>query len=172
MRIVGVNGIASHGEHNIDILLARLALAGHETIDVPLPKRHFVSAWWGHKEDAEAIADFSQDGDIIIGHSFGGPRVAEAMMHRNYRQIFFIRPAMSKHYVFNRKGVYCFHSKQDWPVRVGALLPFHPFGKAGVDGFTDPCVKNIRSYGGHNADFDERLDMTVWHIENYVKNGP
>jgi hypothetical protein len=170
MRIIGVNGIATHGENNIDILLARLRLHWYETVDVKLPKRHFISAWWGHVHDAKAIYDASEDGDVVIAHSFGGPRTVEAMHYRYFSQAFFIRPAMSKNHLFLRDEIYCFYSPDDTPVRIGAYLPFHPFGKAGIEGFSDPDAVNILSSGDHNADFHEHLDRTVDTIVKYVKN--
>lgn len=165
-RIAGVNGIATHGELNIDVLLARLSAHGLLTIDIPLPKRHFVSAWWGHKIDVERIYKGTVDGDIVVAHSFGCQRVAEAMKYRKFEKVFMIRPAMDRGYRFDRDGVYCFHSKDDLPLKIGSFLPCHPFGKAGLVGFDDKSVMNIKSEGHHNADFEERLDKTVEIILN------
>ncbi|MCR9260763.1 MAG: hypothetical protein NXH95_13635 [Pseudomonadaceae bacterium] len=164
MRIVGVNGIATHGHGNIDVLLHRLDQLGHETVDVQLRKRHFISAWWGQKWDVESIYKASEDGDVVVAHSFGAPRVVEAMKYRHFSKVFLIRPAMSAKHVFARDEVYCFHSKDDWPVRIGSWLPWHPFGRAGVDGFTDPLVTNFPTSGGHNADFTTYLHQTVTYI--------
>jgi hypothetical protein len=164
MAIVGINGISTNGEHNIDVLLTFLRGRGFETVDVALPIRHAISAYWGHLVDVDKIYRASKDGDIAIAHSFGGPRVAEAMKYRHFDKVFFIRPAMSKNYVFNRGGIHCFYSADDMPVRFGAWLPFHPFGKAGIEGFTDPSVTNIESSGDHNADFTTHLHQTVDYI--------
>ena len=66
MKIIGVNGIATHGANNIDLMLRDLAERGWDTVDVRLPKRHFLSAYWGAAKDAQAIIDVSADGDAVI----------------------------------------------------------------------------------------------------------
>lgn len=161
MKIIGVNGIGSHGEGNIDLFLGDLAELGYETLDLRLPKRHFVSAWWGASADAKLIVDESEDGDVLLCHSFGCLRGAKAMRQRSYSAIFMFRPAMSRLYRFPQRAttVYCFHSTEDLALRVGRWIPFHPFGKAGLTGFDRPptefpAVFNVQSWGDHNADFE------------------
>lgn len=161
MKIVGVNGIATHGEGNIDILLRELDSLGFDTLDVKLPKRHVLSAWWGHKMDAVAIAEASNDGDVVVCHSFGGARTAQAMRIRNYKAVVFVNPAMTRFHRFNRDDIFCLHSKEDTTVKIGSWIPFHPFGRAGVDGFTDKSVNNIEITGGHNAAFEQHLQTTI-----------
>ena len=170
MNIVGVNGIATHGEGNIDLLLRHVRLRGWDTVDVPLPKRHFISAWWGHEKDGERIADYSKDGDVVVCHSYGGPRTAEAMLKRNYAAVIFINPAMDQYHPFARKGIYCLHSTDDWIVKVGSLIPYHPFGRAGVVGFRDPNVTNINIGGGHSHAFREHLMETVRLVDNVARS--
>jgi len=167
MRIVGVNGIATNGQGNIDVMLSYLSERGFETVDVDLPVRHTISAWWGHKLDAKAIMNATKDGDVVIAHSFGGPRVAEVMEYgRKFSAVFLFRPAMDQFYQFYQPNIYCFHSMDDWPVRIGAWLPWHPFGRAGTLGFRDPKVTNIESSGGHNADFTTHIHQRVDFVSN------
>ena len=168
MKIIGVNGIATDGAGNTDVLLKRLARLGYDTVDVQLPKRHFFSARWGAKKDAQLVVDNSDDGDVVVAHSFGCLRTAFAMRRRSYRAVFLIAPAMSKNYRFpmSSTDIYAFHSREDMAIRAGALLLFHPFGLAGRHGFNDPMVTNVHRAGGHNSYFEEGLNETVSYIVN------
>lgn len=153
-RILGVNGILSHGEGNIDLLLGALAKHGHDVVDVRMPYRSFFSARWGADDDAELLAETAKDGDAVVCHSFGCLRTAYAMETVDFSAVFMFRPAMSRHYRFERpETVYCVHSRDDITIRLGARLLFHPFGVAGTKGFEQLGVHNTRSYGGHNQDF-------------------
>ena len=95
-RVVGVNGINTHGENNIDLLLRDLELLGIETVDVRLPKRHALSARWGGREDGDLVAAASKEGDILVAHSFGAVRAWYAHKRKEYRAIILIAPAHSK----------------------------------------------------------------------------
>lgn len=172
MRIVGVNGIATHGESNIDLLLLELAQRGHVVIDVPLPKRHWFSARWGGESDGERIIRQSRNGDIVIAHSFGCLRTWYAHQVRDYKAIVCIAPAMDPEMQWRHpERVHCFHSPKDWAVRLGSILVWHPFGPAGVRGFTQEGVTNIEYACGHSdyfgpallkgvADYVERVAMS------------
>lgn len=64
---------------------------------------------------------------------------------------------MSRGHRFHTHGktkIYCIHSLGDMALWSGNMLLFHPFGLAGVYGFKDPYVQNIKTTGGHNIDFD------------------
>lgn len=179
MKIIGVNGINTHGAGNTDVMLAELQKLGYDVLDVHLPKRHFITARWGAAKDAEAIHQFAEDGDVIVAHSFGCLRAAKAMeIARSeglkYSTVFMFRPAMSRHYRFNGLArdtdVYCFFSYDDIPIMIGSWLIGHPFGAAGRAGFSDPSVINMRSAGDHNADFDARLQRNVEFIDYVLQD--
>ena len=157
MRIALVNGIATHGKGNIDELIEPLRDLGHDVVDVDLPKRHFISAWWGHKADSDAIWRQAVACDAVIAHSFGGPRAWEADRRCNFQKLIFIAPAMDQHTALSNrkreKQVYCLHSEADLPVRIGSWLPWHPFGRAGVNGFSDPVAMNFEFGCGHSGYF-------------------
>lgn len=153
MAIVLVNGINTHGEGNVDLLGRELHERGHDIVDVRLPKRHTISAWWGAAKDAEAILKMSSEGDVIVGHSFGCLRAAHAMKKREYKAAFMIAPAMRKSWQFeNPARVWCFYSPSDWVVWLGSLIPGHPFGKAGVRGYLQ-----LEAYG-HNIEMQSDHD--------------
>lgn len=167
MRIVGVNGIATHGESNIDLLLLELAQRGHVVIDVPLPKRHWFSARWGGESDGERIIRQSRNGDIVIAHSFGCLRTWYAHQVRDYKAIVCIAPAMDPGMQWRHpERVHCFHSPKDWAVRLGSILVWHPFGPAGVRGFVQDGITNIERACGHNGYFEGPL---LYELADYVE---
>jgi len=62
--------------------------------------------------------------------------------------------------------VHCFHSPKDWAVRLGSILVWHPFGPAGVRGFVQHGVTNIKKHCGHNGYFEgDRLIELADYVE-------
>lgn len=169
MRVVGVNGINTHGEKNIDILLGLLARQGHETVDVRLPKRHWFDARWGGRHDGEIVADHSQEGDVLIAHSFGAVRAWYAHDEVPYSAIILIAPAQSALAEWhNPERVYCLHSHNDWVVRLGAWLPWHPFGRAGLEGYRQEGVNNIAVPGADHDDYFNKYLVRTMTVINYA----
>jgi len=169
-KIIGVNGIASHGEGNTDIALRHLATLGYKTHDLNQKVRHVWNVRWTKEKDAKAIIDIAEDGDAIWCHSYGAIKTAIAMRTITFSVIFFFRPAMNRGYKFYTHGktsIYCIHSVGDLALWSGSLLRFdHPFGLAGVYGFKDPHVMNIKSYGRHNEDFEPtNIDKWVHFVD-------
>lgn len=171
MRVVGVNGIACHGEHNIDLLLAALELRGLNVADVNLPLRHWFSARWRGCSDGQIVARHSNDGDILVAHSFGCLRAWHAHRVRNYRAVICIAPAMSQHALWDYpERVHCYYSPRDWAIRIGARLLFHPFGAAGTKGFSQFRVTNHRTESGHSDYFrTPLLELIADHIAGIAR---
>ena len=170
MKIIGVNGINTHGEGNIDLLMQCLADKGHECIDIQLPMRRTISSRWAADDDGEVIKDFSEPGDVLVSHSFGCLRAAYAMMEVDYSAVFLFNPAMDRRWDFSYTDadIFCFHSLDDWVIFFGSMLAFHPFGLAGRVGFEDEDVYNIRVKGGHNAMFKSYLDESAAFVHNIL----
>lgn len=167
-RIVGINGIATRGHRSTDVMLSRLEELGHEVVDVDLPVRHTISAYWGADDDAALIASAARDGDYAIAHSFGALRLAYAMQSIDFRHVWLFRPAMRKDWEFDRpRRVTCIHSPDDWTIKLGGIVPFHPFGWAGVRGFTQTHVHNRWSMDGHSADF--RTPLLDWWVDQITQ---
>lgn len=162
-----MNGINTHGETNVDLLGSDLARYGCPIVDVRLPKRHWMSARWGGPADAQLVKKSSKDGDALIAHSFGAIRAWYAHKMTEYKYLFIIAPAhghMVKWRVPER--VHCFHSDGDWTVKLGASLPFHPFGWAGVVGYQQRGVVNVDCTSDHGGYFsDPHLRR---HIVDYI----
>lgn len=157
MKILFVNGINTHGENNTDRLLREVAKFGYDVVDVNQKIRRFWDARWKAKEDSKAIIEIAQDGDVLVAHSYAGLKAAIANRGINFRAMFLFRPAMSRNHSFpgwQDTKVYCIHSRGDLAIWAGSALLFHPFGLAGVAGFKDPFVTNVKSRGGHNEDFE------------------
>jgi len=167
MRVVGVNGIGTDGSGSIDLLLSVLADRGFDVVDVKLPWRHALSARWGGCEDGLLVAQQAQDGDIVVGHSFGCLRAWNAHKVRNFRAVVCVAPAMSHTALWRYpERVHCFHSRKDWAVRIGSLLLLHPFGPAGIRGFVQHGITNIERQCGHSDYFaGERLTELADYVE-------
>jgi hypothetical protein len=172
MRIVGVNGIATHGAGSIDLLLLELAKRGHVVLDIPLPKRHALSARWGGCSDGTIIASHSRDGDVIVAHSFGCLRAWYAHQVRDYRAIICIAPAMSDAQRWRYPDrVHCLYSPKDWAIRIGARLLLHPFGAAGSKGFEQDGITNVEYQCGHSEYFSPSLINGVADYVERVASG-
>lgn len=165
MRFIGVNGINTKGAGNTDLVLHELRARGYETLDLELPVRHTISAFWAARKDArDLILPVLRKNDIIVAHSFGCLRSAHVLrMRGDLKAAFFIAPAMSHKWKFPQpEKVWAFVSTEDWVVDLGDKIPFHPFGHAGVSGFNQlaalrPISHNFHWQSDHDDYFKEPL---------------
>ena len=156
-RIVLVNGIWSHGENNVDLVGGEMSMRGYKIVDVPLGKVGPFGARFSGKDDGQKVACWSQDGDILVAHSYGAVRAWYASRYREYKAIFLIAPAQSANAEWrNPSRVWCFHSKEDRVLYLGAALFWHPFGKAGIKGYNQPGVHNVEVHSDHNDYFHHK----------------
>jgi len=168
-KVLGVNGIRTHGKTTTDKLLDKMLVLGYKSFDVQQVIRNTLGLRWHKERDARAIIDVAEDGDAIICHSYGAIKTAIAMRGITFSAVFFFRPAMGRGHRFHTHGkthIYCIHSVGDMALWSGSVLLFHPFGLAGVYGFKDPYVENIKTTGGHNSDFED-ANLSRW--VNYVQ---
>ena len=172
MRIVGVNGILTHGARNVDLVLAEMRERGYQTVDVALPKRGPFMARFTGKKDGDIVAEHSRDGDILVAHSFGCLRAWHAHKLRNYHAVFCIAPAMSRRVKWRDPvRVHCWYSRDDSAVWAGSFLPLHPFGSAGTKGFRQGGIRHFEALGASHSDYFKgvRLTTLVQHIELAAK---
>lgn len=172
MRIVGVNGIRTHGATSTDLVLAAMRERGFETVDVQLPWRSVFTARFGGKGDGKLVAENSQDGDVLVAHSFGCLRSWHAHKIRNYAAIFCIAPAMSRRTKWRDPNrVHCWFSPDDKAVLAGTFLPFHPFGAAGTKGFKQAGIRHFAAPGSSHGGYFKgpRLSVLAEHIELAAK---
>jgi hypothetical protein len=157
MKFVGVHGIRSDGHLNIDLLLDEMSRKGHKVKDVQTPSRSTWEARFKSRMDGQQVANVSEDGDVLLAHSYGCLVASEAMKLVKYKAVYLFRPAMSRKYKFQASPtkIYCIYSIADKAIWLGGFLRFnHPFGLAGVFGFRSDRVTNLMSKGHHGSDFE------------------
>ena len=169
MKILGVNGIWTHGEGNIDKLLRVFAWKDYKVKDIRNKKRGPFWARFKADNDAAEILKHSHPGDVVLAHSYGCLKALEAAKYLKYKALFLIAPAAERDYDMSKidpeTKIYCFHSPKDYTIWLGSFLVLHPFGLAGVKGFTDPRVNNIEYNGDHGHYFHGE---TLHRLANYI----
>lgn len=167
MKIVLVHGINTDGTENVDRTRPRLEELGFDVVDAPTKKRNPFTARFCGKRDSRVVIDCSSDGDILVCHSYGNIVGWYAHRIRDYAAIFCIAPAQSKNVQWNNPNrVHCYYSKDDKALKAGAWMLWHPFGRAGLVGYTQPGVNNVRNVEFDHSDYfkGEALDRLVEHI--------
>jgi hypothetical protein len=167
MKIITVPGIESRGVKSTDRIGRAMKELGYDTHDIDQPVRSAWGARWKAEKDAKDIIHYSNDGDVIIAHSYGCLKASIAMRGVNFLAAFLFRPAMSRWQKFpqyQKTKTFCIYSKQDYTILGGSLLLFHPFGLAGFKGFRSPFVTNMKSHGAHSDDFkdDSLFNLDYW----------
>jgi len=132
------------------------------------PSRWAISYYlpWIRRNDGLRLANFIEDGDNILAHSNGGNIVQAAIEHswsendddgvRFDRLFMFSAAATSDKMEYPQgclKKCYVVYNPRDNALKLGAILPFHPFGRLGLLGFIrtpskarDRRFKNIEAY--------------------------
>ncbi|MBW8034203.1 MAG: hypothetical protein FVQ79_00615 [Planctomycetes bacterium] len=166
MKILGINGVGTHGSDTTDVLLHELAKLGHETIDANYRTTRlfrFQTYDRGRQfEDALFIANNYWEPDCaVIAHSRGGLvlwRMLEIGFH--FSTIFLFRPAINKDFILPLHQVYmnCIYRPDDRAIKWASRLPFNDFGNAGRFGIDDDRVINIRADRYLNSEFWKHSD--------------
>ncbi len=188
MRLLGINGIRTHGAGSTDQLLAELALRDWQTVDANYPLRHIWQVRSRRRQyaDAQRLLRYHRDGDAVVAHSYGC-LVSLRMMELGARfsTLFWFRPAMNRDYLIPRhacRRLYAIHDPRDRAIGLGICMPWHDFGAAGRYGLLagnngcgrigDPRVTNIRVPGyirhepwHHSDDF---LDGNRRHWVDFI----
>lgn len=176
MRILGVNGIwnPENGERSFtDRMLMGLRISGrHKTVDVHYPLLTTLEAYVPSnlRERAEHILSVYEPGDTVIAHSAGCLLTYTAMrMGARFGKVFFFAAAAESNLEFPKNGMqklYNIFSPDDPALRLGRLLPFHPFGALGMKGYKgdDHRVVNVPAPG-----YDHNGYVEPEHLEEWVK---
>jgi len=100
---------------------------------------------WLDDRIAEALAGFIQPDDILVGHSNGGTLAYLISNRVRVRGAVLINAALESDRVPNAGFVHVYFNKGDIVTQLSAILPFHPWGSMGGNGYsgTDERVKNI-----------------------------
>lgn len=166
----GFHGINDLGLRTIDLCAPEMRQRGHEWIDVDIPKRSFLTSHWTRDADVRmAIEQLrgAPKGLILVAHSHGNNVALEVAKEIPVRMIWCLQPATSTDYDFDELLQYslsgrpdpkipyvnCVYSPGDFWVRLGSLVPFSFYGRAGIAGFSDPRVRNIRGPDDHSEIF-------------------
>lgn len=161
-RVILINGILTHGEGNVDVLGARLAARGYQVEDTWHEKVNPITARWRGISIARSKANWIEDGDIIVAHSFGCV-ITRHLLHMvdvDVAGAYLIAPADGERKSWEDaqvRTVFCYHSPEDWTVRLGSWLWFHVFGSAGLNGYEDERVVNVEMESDHNDYFKSPL---------------
>ena len=108
----------------------------------------------------EAFAHMSHVAKFdVVAHS-NGCAIAKLLMEiepYQVRRAVFINPALDRCASLPPGPlVYCLHTPGEMPTRVASWLPFHPWGRAGSDGMTDPNVLNVDTSNPAHREFRSR----------------
>jgi len=159
MRILGINGILSHGEDSTDKLLKLLQCRGYDAKPVDYPLATAFLARFSQKRNARILKAHHRHGDCLIAHSYGCLISLRAMeMGAKFDTVFWFAPAMSEHIVIPHhacKRLYVIHHLEDLAIKLGSWLWFHDFGKMGAVGYQGPPddrVTNLQTFGESSYD--------------------
>lgn len=171
MRLIPLNGIFTDGRGNVDKLAKMLSVEYQIPIRQPDYKTvNPLTARWAAYWIARGIAGFIEPDDVLICHSFGCIIGGVLMELAEVKACYMIAPAASRDWQFDKvKGnpvITAFYSPDDYVVRLGSWLPFfHPFGRAGIEGYSYPGVVNIKMQSDHNDFFRSPL---IEQIKNHI----
>lgn len=182
-RVLGINGIRNNGEHNTDRAIRHLAfLLGSEAVDCHYPLTNLLRARSRKAQYADArllMREYYQPEDVVVAHS-RGCLVSLRMMELGARfsTVFWFRPAMNRDFIIPKGAcdrLVCIHHPDDHAIRLGSLLWWHDFGKAGSHGLytgirghelDDERVINIQSpdyyeheFWHHSCDFQPEVNL-------------
>ncbi len=116
---------------------------------------------------ARLIADLSEPGDILVGHSNGCAIGAEAAdLGAQFSQLVLINPALDSDRAFPvseyLRAIHVWHSPSDSPVWAAKFLPWHSWGDMGAVGYngrTDIRVRNYNKESGYQVSSSEHSDV-------------
>lgn len=114
---------------------------------------------------ARLIADLSEPGDILVGHSNGCAIGVEAAdLGATFTQLVLINPALDsdRRFPAQIERVHVWHSPSDGPVFAAKFLPWHAWGDMGAVGYRgiyDPRVTSYNKENGYPVSSSEHSDV-------------
>ena len=148
-RVVLVHGynVRDGGKRSIDRMAPTL-----EELGWIVDRDSADYGWWGllkiyfkdKRKVEERLVKAFKDADLILTHSNGAAFATRALNKMEpdgrLRVLQHFSPALGRKVPVPEAVTkeYIFHSKLDWIVRLGAMLPFNVWGLAGVYGKTGP----------------------------------
>ena len=143
MKIIGVNGIETDGSGTTDriIRLVSRRLDHMEYFDFNYEKVRWFQARSRTVQNriGQQLANESDEGDIVICHSFGALVTLRAMERgAQFSTVVMLAAAMNRDFVFPAWGaesIVNLYHREDRALTAGGLLPEHDFGKMGKNGY-------------------------------------
>lgn len=159
-RVILLHGfnVSDEGEKTVGQLAPYLERAGFPSV------KRVRYGWLGllgvralNGRFARIIADLTEPGDIVIGHSNGCAIAFEAArLGAPFGQMVLINPALDDDVQFPPQigRIHVWHSPSDSPVFIAKFLPWHAWGDLGADGYRGRYDKRVTSYNKENG-FEE-----------------
>lgn len=157
--VVLLHGIRTTGSFNVLRFDKPLQDDGYIIHPFDLPFTFFRETVFNPKADrlrAAALADaLAGERPHLIAHS-NGARVATLAMEQGatFDTVIFFAPAWRSTKRFPKdafKRLIVIHSNTDKPLRFGAMIPGHDFGRLGLNGYQGPSDARIRNVPAHGT---------------------
>lgn len=181
--IIIVHGIWTHGG-GIDRFGKMLEDAGFRVRYFEYPRRFALSMYWPgvEAEDGAALANFMRDGDHIVAHSYGVRIWQNTIpLGAQWGKCYLFGGAATSDKMFYHadalKEAHVIYNPEDNALKIGSILPFHPFGKLGLRGYVgqpgrktlDRRFINIDGFSdSHGVDHSHYWKRDKYHWYEYV----
>ena len=172
-RVILIHGVKAKKSNRAK--LRRLAPAFRSAgFCVITPSYGFIPAFmvgvfqWIDNRIAENMSAFIREDDILLGHSNGATLAYLIAKKRKVRGVILLNAALESEKVPNADWIHVYFNRGDWVARLSQLVPFHPWGSMGYEGYLgkDVRVLNIDQANppdpalprldGHSAIFELR----------------
>ena len=172
-RIILIHGVKAKKSNRAK--LRRLAPAFRRAgFCVITPSYGFIPAFmvgifqWIDNRIADNMTAFIREDDILLGHSNGATLAYLIAKKRHVRGVILLNAALEPDKVPNADWVHVYYNNGDYVAWLSKLIPFHPWGPMGHEGYsgTDSRVLNIDQanppditlprLNGHSAIFEVR----------------
>lgn len=175
MRILGMRGIWNPmwgGSSFVDALLEELEHScGYQTQIVRYPFMTAALTGYfgpGRRARAQILIETYRPGDVIVAFSAGVLLTLTAMnMGGRFGKVFLFGGAAEPDVEFPESAyehVYNVYSQSDFALKMGSLMPWHPFGTLGIVGYTggNRRVTNIPFHGVRHSEYVQPEHVRRW----------
>lgn len=181
MKIIGVNGIHTWGEQNIDLMLR--ALDGKRSLDCPTYDFNYPRVWvWraGCRREqfriARLLLDQASDGDAVIAHSFGCLVTLRAMeLGAKFSTVFFFSAALNQDFTIPHHGcrkLINIYNPADTALWLAKLIRWWDLGRMGSYGYAGPPderVVNVQSFHNQSGTLNHSHYFREAHVMQFAR---
>jgi pimeloyl-ACP methyl ester carboxylesterase len=167
-RAILIHGfnVRDEGNSTVGTLVPYLQAAGFHVKRPRYGWRGLLGVRYLNDTFSQLIADLSEPGDTLIGHSNGCAIAVQAVekTEHEFDRLVLINPALDSDYLFpsNVRRIDVWHSPSDAPVRFAKLLPWHSWGDMGAVGYRglyDPRVRSFNKENGFEVSSSSHSDV-------------